>query len=169
MSDTELGNAEISRRRVVQGALWAAPVVAIATAVPAAATASDAPGVAQFASGAALQVVTSPTPRKYIFTGLQLQHLGGAVIENLRVTIVSDTNLASPPVVTGAGWSFVPAASSQTTFVFAYGSAVSSGATSALGVELTRTNPAASAVVFTVTASGDTNGVPGSVTATVSV
>lgn len=163
MSDVVVRNAEISRRRVVQGALWAAPVVAIATAIPAAAT-SNGPGAAQFGSGAAFQVVNA-RPMRYIFSGLQLQHQGGGSITNLRVTITSVRGLRTnpAPVVTGAGWSLLSGSSNQ--FVFIYGGEITGGATPALGIEFTQHDNSGNVSAFTVTATADTNGGTNNVTA----
>ena len=56
MSDARVDGA-VSRRRVVQGALWAAPAIVIATAVPAAATSPTPAGVT-------ITAVPDPVTRK---------------------------------------------------------------------------------------------------------
>jgi hypothetical protein len=48
MSEVLVADAQISRRRVVQGIAWAAPAIAIATAVPAAAASDPTPEAGPF-------------------------------------------------------------------------------------------------------------------------
>ena len=164
MSDVRIPDGKISRRRVVQGAMWTAPAVLIATALPAAAG-SLVNGTMTFATGYSL--VRNPgTPATYTFTGLALQHTGGAPITNLSVTITSNVNEELTPVVTGTGWSLGTATANS--FVFLYSGSIASGAvTPALGVTFTRANSGTGVAIFGVTATGNTNGGTGNATATI--
>ena len=164
MSDQRV-EGTVSRRRVVQGALWAAPAVVIATAVPAFAVASGATNGTMTVAGAhTMQRIVSANPRRYVFTDFAVAHGGGtgAEITNLKI-VITVTSGEAMQVFTAAtgGWTIVPGASTSTVFTFAYGGTLANpGSATGLNVTLARvaTGGGQGVSTFTVVASGDTNG-----------
>src|SRR6187402_2489054 len=109
MSDVRIPDGKISRRRVVQGAMWTAPAVLIATALPAAAG-SVVNGTMVFKTGYTLARSGPGTDRHYLFSNFILTHTGGAPITGLTITIAVDTGnatLVRPPTITGGDWILV--------------------------------------------------------------
>ena len=176
MSDQRV-EGTVSRRRVVQGALWAAPAVVIATAVPAFAVASGATDGTMTVAGAhTMQRIVSANPRRYVFTDFAVAHGGGtgAEITNLKIviTVTSGEAMQVFAAATG-GWTIVPGASTSTVFTFTYnaGTLANPGSATGLNVTLARvaTGGGQGISTFSVVASGDTNGGTGNATLSIPV
>lgn len=111
-------DAGVSRRRIIHAAAWAAPVVLVATALPAAAATGDPPGTLAF-NGTFFTNVNGANDQLH----LVVFHSGPANADDLRnisVTIrIAAANVeAVPASVTGSNWALSSATVSGTDFLY---------------------------------------------------
>ncbi|MGC4175670.1 hypothetical protein [Demequina sp.] len=105
MADT----AVLSRRRLLVGAAWAAPVVLVATAVPAAA-ASTTPGAVALTSLTSTMTATNLYVRGQVAYAGAVSPSPDAPVDTVRMQITVLRNRvteATAPVVSGSGWAYV--------------------------------------------------------------
>lgn len=139
--------AHISRRRVLQGAAWAAPVVLVATAAPALAASGDNPlqgtTMAPFTHSGSSDYTTITTPLGVTLTGVTL-------------TVAWSPGGGGPsavPTASGVVWS--PSSIATSPAVFTSASTLPAGT----AIRLTLNKPQGGSAV-SVTLSGHANGGP---------
>lgn len=148
-------DANINRRRVLQGAVWATPAVLVATAAPSAAASPPVlGGVVITGASAAMNTANFFVTATLAYAGDAPPHADYPV-GSVRFTVTLPTNrvVAGTPGVTSLSWSYVGSAVSgaNTVFTFAW-----------TGPDLSSTQPATTQVTVKIpaTASLDPLSIP---------
>ncbi|MGC4175667.1 hypothetical protein [Demequina sp.] len=117
-------DADISRRRVVQGAVWATPAVLVATALPAAAASPPVlGGVVITGASAAMNTANFFVTATLAYAGDGPPHADHPVgTVRFTVTLPTSRVVAGTPGVTALGWSYVGSApqGANTVYTFAW-------------------------------------------------
>ena len=129
MTESTLTERQLSRRRIIQGAAWAAPAIVIASAAPA--SASSALAISLIASGTNL--AWEPGEATSVFTGVVRVYVTGAPVGQIigyisMLTSFANT-LSSFQIDSGANWTTIGSTevSGRTIFAFSYGLDVAAG------------------------------------------
>jgi len=159
-------DAQINRRRIVQGALWVTPAIVIAAAAPAAAASPPIQGrVALTGASAAMNTANFFATATVNYVGDGPPHADHPVSGvTLTVSIPTSRVVAGTPGVTSLNWSYVGSLTSggNTLYTFAW-NGLPLGSTNPMTNQVTVKIPATASldpVNIVFTANGTSNGSP---------